>query len=75
MDGDLQDPPEVIPELLAAWRDGGQVVLATRRSRTEWGLRGLGIRLFHALFRLVSDYPIPAHTGVFVSIFTDSEWP
>lgn len=65
MDGDLQDPPEVIPDLLAAWRDGGQVVLATRRSRTEWGLRGLGMRLFHALFRLVSDYPIPAHTGVF----------
>ena len=33
MDGDLQDPPEVIPELVAAWRDGGEVVLAVRRSR------------------------------------------
>jgi dolichol-phosphate mannosyltransferase len=65
MDGDLQDPPEVIPDLLAAWREGGQVVFAVRSSRTEWGLRGLAIRLFHALFRLVSDYPIPAHTGVF----------
>ncbi len=65
MDGDLQDPPEIIPDLLAAWRDGGQVVFAARRSRAEWGLRGLSIRLFHALFRLVSDYPIPPHTGVF----------
>jgi dolichol-phosphate mannosyltransferase len=65
MDGDLQDPPEVIPDLLDAWRRGGQVVLAARRSRSEWGLRGLGMRLFHALFRLVSDFPIPPHTGVF----------
>jgi glycosyltransferase involved in cell wall biosynthesis len=65
MDGDLQDPPEVIPDMLAAWRDGGQVVFAVRRSRAEWGLRGMAIRMFHALFRLVSDYPIPPHTGVF----------
>ncbi len=65
MDGDLQDPPEVLPELVAAWREGGQVVFATRRSRSEWGLRGLAIRAFHLLFRWVSDFPIPPGTGVF----------
>jgi dolichol-phosphate mannosyltransferase len=65
MDGDLQDPPEVIPELLGAWRDGGQVVFAARRSRAETGLRGLALRGFHAVFGWVSDFPIPPHTGVF----------
>ena len=35
MDADLQDPPEVIPELVAAWRSGAEVVRAVRRSRQE----------------------------------------
>jgi dolichol-phosphate mannosyltransferase len=35
MDGDFQDPPEVIPELVQSWRNGGQVVVAVRRSRQE----------------------------------------
>ena len=35
MDGDFQDPPEVVPELVAAWRGGAQVVTAVRRSRQE----------------------------------------
>ena len=33
MDGDLQDPPELIPAFLDAWRDGAEVVYAVRRSR------------------------------------------
>src|SRR5262245_12513237 len=39
MDGDLQDPPEVIPSLISTWDNGGQVVLAVRRSRSEGGIR------------------------------------
>ena len=65
MDGDLQDPPEVIPDLLEAWRGGAQVVRAQRRSRKESGLRRLGFDAFHALFKWVSDFPIPAQTGIF----------
>ena len=42
MDADLQDPPELIPELVAAWRAGAEVVLAVRRSRQETGLRRVG---------------------------------
>lgn len=49
MDADLQDPPEVIPEMVSRWHDGAEVVLAERRSRTESGLRGLMIRGFHVL--------------------------
>ncbi len=35
MDADLQDPPELIPQLVAAWQKGAQVVVAERRSRAE----------------------------------------
>src|SRR3989442_1466246 len=41
LDGDLQDPPRVILDLVAAWRKGAEVVIAERRSRRESGLRRL----------------------------------
>jgi len=65
MDGDLQDPPELIPDLLKYWQDGAQVVRAERRSRKETGLRRVGFELFHSLFGWISDFPIPAQTGIF----------
>lgn len=65
MDGDLQDPPELIPELVARWRAGADVVRATRRSRAETGLRRVGFDLFHSLFARVSDFPIEPNTGTF----------
>lgn len=65
MDGDLQDPPEVIPSLLEEWRQGYQVVLAQRRSRQDPGVRGLMFRLFHRCFGLLSDFPFQADTGIF----------
>ena len=65
MDADLQDPPECIPELIAKWREGAEVVRAVRRSRQETGARRLGMDLFHAVFRRVSDFPIESNTGTF----------
>ncbi|WP_221029768.1 glycosyltransferase family 2 protein [Actomonas aquatica] len=66
MDADLQDPPELIPELVAAWRDGAGVVLAVRRSRQETGLRRLGMDLFHATFSRLTDQPLERNnTGTF----------
>lgn len=65
MDADLQDPPEVIPELVAAWRGGAEVVRAVRRTRSERGLRRFGFDLFHALFGRLSDYPVEPNTGTF----------
>jgi polyisoprenyl-phosphate glycosyltransferase len=65
MDGDLQDPPEIIPDLLREWRGGYQVVVARRRSRQDTGTRGLAFRLFHRFFGLVSDFPIDPDTGIF----------
>lgn len=65
MDADLQDPPELIPDLLAQWRAGAEVVLAVRRSRQESGLRRVGFELFHRVFRQLSDFPITPNTGTF----------
>ncbi|MDD2762936.1 MAG: glycosyltransferase family 2 protein [Opitutaceae bacterium] len=65
MDADLQDPPELIPELVAAWRDGAEVVRAVRRTRSETGLRRVAFDLFHRLFGLVTDYPVEPNSGTF----------
>jgi glycosyltransferase involved in cell wall biosynthesis len=65
MDGDLQDPPEVIPDLLRSWRVGDQIVIAERRSRREKGLRRLCFEVFHKVFKWVSDFPIPSQSGIF----------
>ena len=65
MDADLQDPPECLPDLIAAWRAGAEVVRATRRTRQETGLKRFAIDLFHGLFSRVSDFPIEANAGTF----------
>jgi len=65
MDADLQDPPEIIPELVAAWRNGADIVRASRRSRSETGLRRAGFDLFHSLYGRLTDYPIEPNTGTF----------
>ena len=65
MDGDLQDSPEVIPDLIAAWQKGAQVVIAERRSRKERGLRRWLFPLFYKALGYLSDYPIPLNAGIF----------
>lgn len=65
MDADLQDPPEVIPELVAAWREGAEVVRAVRRSRAERGVRRMGFDLFHAVYGRLTDYPMEPNSGTF----------
>jgi polyisoprenyl-phosphate glycosyltransferase len=65
IDGDFQDPPAVIGDLVAAWKQGAEVVVAVRRSRAEWGLRGLLLRLFYHVFEFLSDFPLPLHAGTF----------
>src|SRR5688500_4599035 len=65
-DGDLQDPPEVIPEMVTRWKEGFQVVLAERRTRADGaGARGIGFRLFYPLMRRLADLPDSPDAGVF----------
>ncbi|MEY3775586.1 MAG: hypothetical protein RLZZ129_2366 [Verrucomicrobiota bacterium] len=73
MDADLQDPPELIPELVAAWQAGAEVVLAVRRSRQETGVRRLGMDAFHALFGRLTDGPlIDTNAGTFGLLSRDA---
>ena len=65
LDADLQDPPELIPALVAAWLGGAEVVRAVRRSRAERGLRRAGFDFFHRVFGSLTDYPIESNTGTF----------
>ncbi len=65
MDADLQDPPEVIPDLVAAWRAGAEVARAVRQTRAERGLRRIGLDLFHACYGRLTDYPIEPNSGTF----------
>ena len=66
MDGDLQDPPEVVPQLVEAWRNGAQVVTAVRRSRQESRkVLALLFPLFYKVLGAISDYPIPLNCGIF----------
>lgn len=65
MDADLQDPPELIAEMLRRWREGYQVVVAERRSRAERGLRRLLFDMFYWTLHAISDYPLQLQSGVF----------
>lgn len=65
-DADLQDPPEVIPALLAKWREGFEIVNAVRESREGDGWRKrLTAHLFYRVINRLSDVEIPQNTGDF----------
>ncbi|MDE1942386.1 MAG: glycosyltransferase family 2 protein [Betaproteobacteria bacterium] len=66
MDADLQDPPELIPDLLARWREGFDVVLAVRSSRSSDSLFKRGTaRFFYRFINRMSEVPIPEDAGDF----------
>ena len=65
MDGDLQDPPELIPKLVETWRQGAEVVLAVRSQRAERGIRRVGFEMFYRIMNWMSDFPIPDRVGIF----------
>lgn len=65
MDGDLQDPPEVLPDLLARWREGYDVVYAVRQKRKEGLFKRTAYKAFYWLLRRVSYLDIPLDSGDF----------
>lgn len=66
IDADLQDPPELIGELVARWRDGYDVVYATRRSRQGESLaKRATANSFYRVIEHMSEVPIPRDTGDF----------
>ncbi len=66
MDGDLQDPPELAAAFLERWRDGYDVVYATRRQRAgESRFKLITARLFYQTIRRLTNVAIPVDTGDF----------
>jgi dolichol-phosphate mannosyltransferase len=66
IDADLQDPPELILEMLERWREGSDVVYAIRRERVgESHLKLLTARWFTRLFTRLAELDIPANVGDF----------
>lgn len=66
IDADLQDPPELIGELIERWREGADVVYAVRRERRGEGrLKLVTARWFSGIFRRLAELDIPANVGDF----------
>jgi polyisoprenyl-phosphate glycosyltransferase len=66
LDGDLQDPPEVIPDMLDRWREGADVVYAVRRERAgETAFKRTTARWFYRLFGRLADIDLEPESGDF----------
>ena len=66
LDADLQDPPELIPQMIEAWQAGADVVAMRRRTRAgETAAKKFSAHLFYRLLNRVSAVDIPEDTGDF----------
>lgn len=66
IDADLQDPPEVIPEMFRKWQEGYHVVYGRRTDRAgESRFKTWSARVFYRLINKLSEVPIPLDTGDF----------
>lgn len=66
MDGDLQDPPELIPQFVEKWRAGYDVVYAVRRTRRgETPFKLLTAKIFYRVIKSLTNVSIPVDTGDF----------
>ena len=65
LDGDLQDPPELIPALYEKWRQGNDVVYGRRVRRGGSTLLAIGCKVFYRIFHRVSEVPMPLDAGDF----------
>ena len=65
MDGDLQDPPEILPQFIAKWREGYDVVYAIRKKRKENVFKRIAYMLFYRILKAVSYLNIPLDSGDF----------
>ncbi|CAN5604108.1 glycosyltransferase family 2 protein [soil metagenome] len=66
IDADLQDPPELIPDLYKKWEEGFEVVYAKRRSREgETKLKKLTAKMFYRILKKITSINIPVDTGDF----------
>ena len=65
MDGDLQDPPELIEKFVRLWNKGYDVVYGIRAKRNEGMIRNIGYKIFYKIFQKISYIPIALDAGEF----------
>jgi dolichol-phosphate mannosyltransferase len=65
MDADLQDPPELLEQLLEEWRAGHEVVYAVRRTRKEGLVKRTAYSAFYRLYRRLANIDVPLDSGDF----------
>src|SRR5688572_8640813 len=65
LDGDLQDPPELIEQFLAKWREGFDIVYGVRVQREARPYMRVAYKLFYRFFRYLSYVPMPVDAGDF----------
>ncbi len=68
MDTDMQNPPELIPHLLAAWQSGPRIVYARRTASHDRWLKKITSHWFNKLIYSISDITMPQHIGYFILI-------
>jgi dolichol-phosphate mannosyltransferase len=65
LDGDLQDPPELIPQFYEKWLEGHEVVYGTRVKRHASSFLQVAYKAFYRVFRATSYIPVPLDAGDF----------
>jgi dolichol-phosphate mannosyltransferase len=65
IDADLQDPPEIVVQMIQKWLDGADVVYGIRTNRKEHLLKRIAYRLFYKIFQLLASIDAPADAGDF----------
>lgn len=68
LDGDLQDPPELVAQFAAKWQEGWDVVYGVRQNRKEPFLLKTAYQLFYRLFQKISQVAVPLDAGDFCLI-------
>ena len=69
IDADLQDPPELIPEMLKLWEEGNEVIYGKRKTREgESKFKLLTAKMFYNTLNALSDVDIPKDTGDFILV-------
>jgi dolichol-phosphate mannosyltransferase len=65
IDADLQDPPDLILQMIALWREGHEVVYGIRRHREGNPLKNLAYWLFYRIYKFLSPINVPENSGDF----------
>ena len=66
IDADLQDPPELIPEMIKLWEDGNEIIYGKRKKRKgESAFKITSAKMFYKIINCLSDVKIPKDTGDF----------